>query len=499
MKKIFLTILSLTVCCSIINAETYKLTLEESIELAKKKSYNMHLLEQDLKIAEFNLKSATSALKTNIKMNITLPDYYAAIMQKADSAGIYYPTKRLTYSSGLNINQPLPTDGSIYIESGLSTLRNYSDTLRASNMSTRIGITQPIDALYGYNALKSSIKRAELAYEQSNKSLKREELNLVYDVSQAYYQLLSVQKRAEFANLDLVRQTDAQDISKKKYEAGLIREVDALQMEVDLAEAQSNYDMAILDNKSSANAFKQTLGINLEDSVVLNSDLQYNIVVVDPEQAVKLALENRLEIREQDIQIELQKLNIKQQKVNGMIRGNINAYYEKVGVANSKYDPVNPYNLDMINSINTSYNNFMNGTSNFGIGFTISIPILDWGQNRALVRSAEARLKRYEIQKDQLEVSIKAEVLNLVNNINTNLKRLQLLEKNLVVAQKSFDITLQRYSDGDIDSQALALERNRLNTSYSSHLNAYINYQLSLADLMRKTFYDFQNRQLVTE
>jgi len=492
MKKIFLTILSLIACCSIINSETYKLTLEESIELAKKKSYNMHLLEQDLKIAEFNLKSATSALKTNIKMDITLPDYYAAIKQKADSIGIYYSIKQLTYSSGLNISQPLPTDGRIYIESGLSTLRNYSDTLRSSNLSTRIGITQPIDALYGYNALKSSIKRAELAYEQSNKSLKREELNLVYDVSQAYYQLLSVQKRAEFANLDLVRQTDAQEISKKKYEAGLIREVDALQMEVDLAEAQSNYDMAILDNKSAANAFKQTLGINLEDSVVLNSDLQYNIVVVDPEQAVKLALENRLEIREQDIQIELQKLNIKQQKVAGMIRGNLNAYYEKVGIANSKY------NFDIINSINTSYNNFM-GTSNFGIGFTISIPILDWGQNRALVRSAEARLKRYEIQKDQLEVSIKAEVLNLVNNINTNLKRLLLLEKNLVVAQKSFDITLQRYSDGDIDSQALALERNRLNTSYSSHLNAYINYQLSLADLMRKTFYDFQNGKLVTE
>jgi len=493
MKKIFLTILSLTVCCSIINAETYKLTLEESIELAKKKSYNMQLLEQDLKIAEYNLKSATSALKTNIKMNITLPNYSAAVMQKADSAGIYYTVKGLTYSSALTINQPLPTDGNIYIQSGLSTSRYYSDDLRSSNMNTRIGITQPIDALYGYNALKSSIKRAELAYEQSNKSLKREELNLVYDVSQAYYQLLSVQKRAEFANLDLVRQTDAQDISKKKYEAGLIREVDALQMEVDLAEAQSNYDIAILDNKSAANAFKQTLGINLEDSVILNSDLKYNVVVVDPEQAVKLALENRLEIREQDIQIELQKLNIKQQKVAGMIRGNINAYYEKVGVATSDN------NFDMIHSINTSYNDLTTRPSNFGLGFTISIPILDWGQNRAAVRSAEARLKRDEIQKDQLEVSIKTEVLNLVDNIHTNLKRLLLLEKNLVVAQKSFDITLQRYSDGDIDSQALALERNRLNTSYSSHLNAYINYQLSLADLMRKTFYDFQNKRLVTE
>jgi len=487
MKKVFLTILILTAYYSVSRAETYKLTLEQSIELAKQKSYNMQLLKQDLKIAELNLKSVTASLKTNIKMNITLPNYTATVREKADSAGVYYSVKGLNYSSGLNINQPLPSDGNIYVQSGLSTLRDYNGELRSANVNTRFGITQPIDALYGYNSIKSSLKRARLAYEQSNKSLKREELNLVYDVSRAYYNLLSVQKREEFAYSDLLRQTDAQEISKKKYEAGLIREVDALQMEVDMAEAQSNYDIAVLNKKSASNAFKQALGINLEDSVVLDNNLQYQIVVIDPQNAVKLALENRLEIKEQDIQIELQKLSVKQQKVAGMIRGNINAYYEKVGVASS-YD-----NFDVANAINNSYNNFLIRPSNFGFSFTISIPILDWGQNRSLTKAAQARLTRYNIQKEQLEVSIKAEVLDLVDNINTNLKRLQLLEKNLVVAKKSFDITLQRYSDGDIDSQALALERNRLNTSYSSHLNAYINYQLSLADLMRKTFYDFRN------
>jgi len=491
MRKIFLTILVLTACYTVVHAETYKLTLEQSIELAKQKSYNMQLLKQDLKIAEYNLKSVLSGLKTNIKMNITLPNYTETVKEKADSAGVYYSVQGLTYSGGLNINQPLPSDGNIYVQSGLSTLRDFDRQARSANVNTRIGITQPIDALYGYNSIKSSLKSARLAYEQSNKSLKREELNLVYDVSNAYYNLLSVQKMEEFAYSDLQRQTDAQEISKKKFEAGLIREVDALQMEVDLAEAQSNYDIAVLNKKFAANAFKQELGINLEDSVVLDNNLQYKIVVIDPQNAVKLALENRLEIKEQDIQIELQKLAVKKQKVAGMIKGNVNAYYERVGWASS-YS-----NFDVANAISNSYDNFLIRPSNFGFSFTISVPILDWGQNKSLTHAAEARLDRYVIQKNQLEVSIKAEVMNLVDNINTNLKRLQLLEKNLTVAKKSFDITLQRYSDGDIDSQALALERNRLNTAYSSHLNAYIKYQLYLADLMRKTFYDFQNDQPV--
>ena len=85
-----------------------------------------------------------------------------------------------------------------------------------------------------------------------------------------------------------------------------------------------------------------------------------------------------------------------------------------------------------------------------------------------------------------MQRSIEREVRNLVADLNSSLKRLQLLEKNVVVAEKSFEITRQRYSDGDIDSQALALERNRLNNAYNSHLRSYI-IQLVL-ELMRKTF-----------
>jgi outer membrane protein len=91
--------------------------------------------------------------------------------------------------------------------------------------------------------------------------------------------------------------------------------------------------------------------------------------------------------------------------------------------------------------------------------------------------------------------AIEREVLNLVDEVSSSLKRLQLLEKNVNVAEKSFEITRARFTDGDIDSQALALERERLNNAYTSHLSSYINYRLRLADLMRKTFFDFQNEK----
>ncbi len=494
MKKVTLIVLISIIYCLSATSEDRQhrhLTLEQSIEIAKEKSLRMLKLEQTLKRAEYNLLSATNSLKTNIDLTLELPRYSDEVRTREDSSGIsYYSFKQMQYEGYLTIRQPLPTDGSIFIQNRLTSYDDIQRDLRSTYASTRIGLEQPLDAFYGFNRINATLKRARLAYEESSKSYKRAELNLIYDVSSAYYNLLMLQKSAEIALLDLERQTDAFEISQNKYDAGLIREVDALQMEVDLAEAQSNHDIALLNQSSAVNSFKDLLGINLHDSITLKSEMNYDVVIISPELAVQYALENRLEIREQEIQIELQQLNIKQQKAAGMVKASLNAYYEKLGVDQE-------FNKSLFSSAGDSYRNYSDRPSNYGVGLSLRIPILDWGVNKARVKETESQLQQIKYTKLEVERGIETEVTTLVSRITSNLKRLQLLEKNVKVAEKSFDITLQRYADGDIDSQSLALERNRMNTAYTSHLNAYINYQLSLADLMRKTFYDFRNQTLI--
>ena len=309
---------------------------------------------------------------------------------------------------------------------------------------------------------------------------------MVYRVSNSYYNLLSLQRSTEITRLDLERQTEANQIAQNKYASGLIREVDALQMEVDLAEAQNNYEMAIINQESAMNSFKELIGLEMADSIILTDQLQYEIVVVDADQAVEYALKNRSEIREREIAIEQQRLSIKQTKANGMVRGYLEAYVQKTGTS------LEDRNTNFGSTFQSSIDNFQNRPMDYGVGFTVSVPILDWGENRARVRAAEARQRQNILSKAEIERSIETEVRNAVAELNNNLKRLQLLEKNVTIAEKSFSITRQRYADGDIDSQTLALERNRLNSAYRSHLSAYIQYQLSVADIMRKTLYDFK-------
>lgn len=493
MKRLIVIYISILCSCLTVSSQVHHLSLEQSVEIAKKQSFTMRKLAQELKMTEYQLQSATRQLKTHIDLNLTLPEYKKTIQQWEDSLGVsFFPVEQLNYAGMLSIRQPLPTNGNLFMESGLNTFNDYYTDFRSTNLNARIRLYQPLDAFYGYNEIKATLQRAELAYEQKSKSHKRSELVLVYRVSQLYYDLLSAQKQTEIAQLDLERQTEAYEISKKKYESGLIREVDALQMEVDLAESQNSHDIALFHQSSSANTFKEMLGIPLTDSIVLDKSLKYDIVLVDPDVAVKMAMDNRLDLREKDIDMIVQELNVKRQKANGMIKTGLNAYYERVGVSRRDLNEVG-----LGKSFDLSFQDFKHRPANYGVSLTISIPILDWGENRALVRSSKAQLKKLEIEKEELLSNIEVSVRNLAAKVSSNLKRLQSLEKNIEVAEKSFQITLSRFSDGDIDSQALALERNRLNGAYRNHLSAYIDYQLSLTDLMQQTFYDFKQSRKV--
>ena len=73
MKIKFFTVCLLIFCYQVINAQVYHLSLEESIEIAKKQSHEIQSLLQENIIAENELKAATALLKTNVNMRFTLP------------------------------------------------------------------------------------------------------------------------------------------------------------------------------------------------------------------------------------------------------------------------------------------------------------------------------------------------------------------------------------------------------------------------------------------
>lgn len=465
--------------------EIYELDLQRSIDLAKQKSHTMLMLNQNLKMAEYELKAATNRFKTNINLNLSAPNYVESVEALDLGEGIsYYSNKQLMYSSDLQINQPLPTDGQIYLRSGIISTDDFNADTNSLRFNTRLGFRQPIEALYSYNEIRSEFKRANLNYERWKKNYLRAELDLVYNVSQAFYSVIAAKESKSIAEMNVERQTSAYETASNKFSAGLIRETEALQMEIDLGAALNSYDIAVVDYESQMNNLKEQLGLQITDSISIISDFDYNELYVDVEQAVALGLENRLEIREREIAIELADITIKQRKSERFVKGDISAYYDFTGVG---YD-----NLGTP-AFGNAFNDMQGRPANRGIALNLYIPILDWGVNKSLQRAAEASQQSDRHALDLDKIRIEREIRNTVNQLHSSLKRLQLLLKNVELAERNFEISRSRFTNGDIDAQTLALDRVRLNDSYISRLNAYISYKLLIADLARKTFYDFEN------
>ena len=493
-----LTRWSATALCAMIfclpgfSQEIHHLDLDKSIDLAMERSHTMRRLKEALEQSKYELRAATSRFKTHVDLDLAIPNYTETISQWEDSTGInFFPVQQLRVSSYLTIDQPLPSDGNIFVRSGFYNVDDLGNSERLTHLNSMIGFRQPLTALYSYNHIRSEFKRAQLNYELALKRLKREELNLVYLISQAFYQTLNYKERMNISMQTLERQREATQIARDKYNAGLIREVESLQMDVDLAQSMNDYDISTVTYLSQLNYFKHQLGLELSDSVNMQSDLSYNSIEVDEDFAVNHGLENRMELREHEIGIELSEINIKRTRSAGQINGQVQGYYEFIGTTK------NDMPIPIGESFGTSWDMLRDRPGNFGVALTVNIPIIDWGENKSLVRAAQSSLRMNQISLEEERINIEMEIRNTVKQLLSSLRRLELLEKNLEVAEKSFDISKQRFSNGDIDSQSMALERERLNTAYIAHLDSYIQYKLLLADLMRKSFFDFESNQPV--
>ena len=86
----------------------------------------------------------------------------------------------------------------------------------------------------------------------------------------------------------------------------------------------------------------------------------------------------------------------------------------------------------------------------------------------------------------------------MITRLRETRARLDALKRSEEVALRGFEISQARFDNRDITSQELALDRDRLTRARQAYLDAYIDYQLAVADLKRQTLYDWEkDRSLV--
>ncbi len=485
--------------------EVMVLTLEESIQIALDKSYSIKDLRQGMIWAERNLWAAKAGYRTNIQSSLFAPAYDEGfeLVKVVDGNPVPKQFGSFQVRGDLDIIQPMPWlprgGGDLTFRSEAYQLNLWTPSSQDPNINLKSNkVYTSLSAilnkpLFTINTLALNLKQAELSYERQSRVFNRSELDLVYQVTNDFYRLYRLSQQYEINQENVKRQSEIYKTTKNKYDAGLIAEVDAMQAEVDLIQYQNDLKTSEGSLREQEASFKQLIGLPLDDQIKVITELELMPIHIDTEKAVGLALQNRSEIVEKQLDIENRKINIKETDARVSVKGNLRGYYRFAGFSDLELS----YGTPTGDLFSSSWE-VLKKTPNRGVTFELEIPIWDWGKNRAEVDAEEANLKSDQLALQDLYITIEREVRDVVRTVYETYDRVQMLAKSREVSEKSFDISLQRFANGDITSIELARASDQLNTAKLSYLSAYNEYKLALADLQRKTLYDFErNRSLI--
>lgn len=449
------------------------LTIEDAISIALEKSYNIQTAKQSLLSSQKNLEAFKMGLRSSVDMEFDIPRYNRSLSSQfnpTQGTEQFFSVGNTTIESRLFINQPiLFTNGSVSIVGsifGRDQFSQSSGTTRDYFSNVSIRLSQP---LFVYNSQLGNLERAEINYEKTERNYSQSERDLIYNVTSSFFNLYKIKKSTEITGEKVKQTEDSYTTAKNKFKAGLIAEVEALQLEVDFAASNDELLNARQLYEEAKNEFKLLIGLDIDEEIDVIAQLDYSPVDLNVEEAIKAALENRPDVLNAQADVELNKLSIEEIDSRRSIKAEINANY---GI--NKND----------NILNNIFKNFAD-TRN--VTLTVSVPIWDWGKNNLEVQSALANYKMSEFSQENLKKQIVKEVHSTINRINSAKARVEILKKSVEVAEKSYAISVERFKSGHITSFDLSQMQLKLTDSKMNNLNAIIDYKLALADFERKT------------
>lgn len=486
------------------HAETDNLrtiTYDEAIRIALGESYTVKYYKEDMDATRYSYLYTKAQFKPMLDFSLFTPSWTEELTEvsQADGLPVYNSTGSLQVGGNLNFTYVLPTGGNfalsskMYWENYRTTLsqKDYEELERDQVYSRfALSFNQPI---FTANKLKENMKVAELDFRKSTCYFTRVQMNIVYNVTEGFYNVYKLAYEHKINEDRLANSREAYRITKLKQETGNLPEGEMLIAEITVAQDEARVMESEGKLSTAKDQFKLLIGLDLKEEIDLKADMEFEAFIVDMQQAIDEALRNRMEIQEDNLDIELQVIEVKRAKREREFKGNISAYYDFTGLSTRGGGSVGQL-------VGSSFDNMRDRPSNRGIALTVSYPLMDWGRAKNQVRREQVRLKQRELNLDNTKRTIEQEIREIVRSVYEAEKRYRINRRNQEVAVQSYRISQMRFENGDMTSQELSIEQERLSQVQLAYIDSYITYRLSVADLNRKTMYDFEhNRSFMPE
>ena len=320
-----------------------------------------------------------------------------------------------------------------------------------------LSINLPLFVPGVYRAMSMTKTDIELAVEKSRAS----KLDLVNQVSKAYYQLMLAQDSYEVLQGSYKLAEDNYNVVNAKYQQGTVSEYDKISAEVQMRSIKPNLIAAANAVTLAKLQLKVLMGITADVEIKINDNLTNYETTMFANQLKEenVNLNNNTTMKQLDLNMKLLEKNVKSLKTNFMPTLSMSFSYQY----QSLYNP----------NINFFDYNWSNSSS---LMFNISIPLYK-ASNFTKVKSARIQMRQLDWNRIDTERQLNMQIVSCRNNMSASTEQVVSNKENVMQAKKAVVIAEKRYDVG----KGTVLE---LNSSQVSLTQAQLTYNQSIYDYL---------------
>lgn len=306
--------------------------------------------------------------------------------------------------------------------------------------------------IYGLKATQPNKEIAQLG------KAKNEE-NLIYNTSRAYYQAISYKEQEKLLAENEKKFSELLNIMKLQYEKGVIKKIDYDRVRVNLNNIKSQRKLVQTNLDLALNRLKNAIGMPQESDIKIADSINYKQDIKLPEMTNTDDVKKRLDYKMLEQNVSLYQIDLRRKQAGFLPTLSVYGRYGAQAFGND---------------FEKSMNNWFDYSA---VGMKLNVPIFSGLRRVSQVNQSElSLLNARENQKLTLE-NLNLELQNSNTQLLSSYTNLQSNKENLALAKDVFDNTSLQYQKG------VAVLTDLLNADYS-YKEAQTNYINSLLNVL---------------
>lgn len=413
------------------DSKSNSFSLQQSIDYAVKNSPNQLNAELDLRASVYRKREIASAGLPQITGSFDFKDY------------LELPTSLFP----LNAFNPLaPADAFQAVKFGLQY--NATAGLNASQLLFSS------DYLFGLKAAKEFINLSKI-------NVNRSKVDLVAQVSKAYYGVLVNQERLKLLNANVEKLTQTLKEVQAYHQQGFVELIDVERIVVAHNNLLVEKDKVTQLLSLGENMLKFQMGYKINDAIILTDSLNISEDLKTELTSSNIAFSNRTDVQLLNAQQSLYDIDIKRLKWGYLPTLAAYGSYQY----NTQRPNANIFESDNSSPIKKWYNVSL-------VGVTLNLNVFDGLQRHNKIQQAKIAALKNQNSLKNLELAAQLETSVATISYNNALKTLNANKRNMELAQHVYDVSQKKYSQGVGSNIEIINAQTSLRESETNYYNA---------------------------